>query len=89
MKTTVCGITYEFEPRPDESAVDVIRHRAKLTGTKLVCGSGACGACAVVIDGVLVNSCLIPAHALDGRSIQTIEMYGLNELHPIQRAIMA
>jgi xanthine dehydrogenase YagR molybdenum-binding subunit len=89
MKTTICGKTYEFQPRPDETAVDVIRHRAGLTGTKLVCGSGSCGACAVMIDGVAVNSCLLPAHALDGRSIQTIEMYGLNELHPIQRAIMA
>lgn len=88
MRTEINGEGYGFEVRADEPAIEVIRDRAGLTGTKLVCGAGVCGACTVLLDGVPVVSCLLPAHALEGRSVRTVE--GSDEdLHPVQRAFMA
>ncbi|MBU1820017.1 MAG: 2Fe-2S iron-sulfur cluster binding domain-containing protein, partial [Bacteroidetes bacterium] len=49
MKTTINGQEYEFDPRADESAIEVLRERKQLTGTKLVCGAGVCGACTVLV----------------------------------------
>lgn len=89
MKTTINGQTYEFDPRSDESAVEVLRERIHLTGTKLVCGAGVCGACTVLVDGTPMTACLLPAHALEGKSIQTIEAHGPDRLHPVQKAFMA
>jgi xanthine dehydrogenase YagR molybdenum-binding subunit len=88
VRTEINGKGYGFEVRADEPAVEVIRDRAGLTGTKLVCGAGVCGACTVLLDGVPVVSCLLPAHALEGRSVRTVEGSG-EELHPVQRAFMA
>ncbi len=77
-------------PDDDESLlVDVLRDRLGLTGTKLVCGAGVCGACTVLIDGAAVVSCLMPAKAAAGKSITTVEGIGERELHPVQRAFMA
>lgn len=87
MHTTINGEPREFEVHPDEAAIDVIRDRAGLTGTKLACGAGVCGACTVLVDGRPVVSCLLPAQQLEGRSVQTIE--GFTRLHPVQRAFMA
>jgi len=89
MKTSINGQAFEFEVRPDESAVEVIRQRAGLTGTKLVCGAGVCGACTVLVDGTPMTSCLLPAHSLEGCAVQTVEAYGASNLHPVQRAFMA
>ena len=89
MKTTINGYPFEFEPRHDETAIDVLRDRAGLTGTKLACGGGICGACTVRVDGVPKCSCLLPATQMDGADIRTIEEYGLDNLHPVQRAFMA
>lgn len=69
--------------------VDVIRNEMGLTGTKIGCGKGDCGACSVIVNGSLVYSCITPALAVNGKSIQTIE--GLSEgkeLHPIQEAFL-
>ena len=74
--------------RADEAAVDVLRDRLGLTGAKLVCGEGVCGACTVLLDGVPVTSCLLPATALEGRALTTVEGFG-PDLHPVQRAFIA
>ena len=85
---SVNGKQRELDVRPDETAVEVIRDRLGLTGTKLVCGDGVCGACTVLLDGDPVVSCLLPATALQGRKVTTIESFG-PDLHPVQRAFMA
>ena len=63
-------INGRIEPLPDDPdalLIDVIRHQLNLTGTKLVCGAGVCGACTVLLDGVPVVSCLMPAKTAAGR----------------------
>src|SRR6516225_4774953 len=85
-------INGEQKPLPDDAdalLADVIRDQLNLTGTKLVCGSGVCGACTVLLDGVPVTSCLMPAQAAGGRSVTTVEGIGETELHPVQKAFMA
>src|SRR4051812_33421175 len=82
------GAPQELEVRHEESAVEVLRDRLGLTGTKLVCGEGVCGACTVLIDGIAMTSCLLPAGALAGHDVTTIEGVG-PDLHPVQRAFVA
>ena len=68
--------------------LDVIRGQLHLTGTKEGCGEGECGACAVLIDGELANSCLVPALQAGNTSIQTIEGVANGErLHAVQAAM--
>ena len=74
---------------PDALLVDVLRDGLRLTGAKLVCGAGVCGACTVLVDGAPVVSCLMPAKAAAGKSIVTVEGLGSGALHPVQRAFMA
>src|SRR5277367_5608733 len=74
---------------PEALLVDVLRDRLRLTGTKLVCGVGVCGACTVLLDGVPVVSCLLPAKAAAGKSVTAVEGVGGDKLHPVQRAFMA
>lgn len=89
MQTTLNGQPFTFDVPPDTSAIDVIRDHTHLTGTKLVCGSGVCGACTVLCNGRPVNSCILPASALNNATIETIEGLSTPELHPVQRAFMA
>nr|WP_156964347.1 (2Fe-2S)-binding protein [Clostridium sulfidigenes] len=68
--------------------IDFIRDEIKLKGTKEGCGEGECGACTVILDGKIVNSCLLLAATLDGCEIITIEGISNNRIHPIQEAFM-
>src|SRR5271163_3577296 len=69
--------------------LDVLREDLHLTGTKEGCGEGECGACAVLLDGVLVNSCLIPALQVNGSRVCTIEGVATEgRLHPIQQSFL-
>ena len=77
-----------LEGHPMTRLLDAVRH-AGLTGTKEGCGEGECGACGVLLDGVLVNSCLTPLAHADGASITTIEGVGTGEtLHTIQESFL-
>ena len=69
---------------------EVLREDLNLTGTKLGCGSGDCGACTVIVDGRTVSSCLTLAVAVDGRQITTVEGLASSgeKLHPIQEAFI-
>ena len=89
MKSTVNGGEVAVEIEGHEAAVDVIRDQLGLTGTKLVCAGGVCGACTIQIDGTPVASCLTPASALRDSTVITVEGLGGESLHPVQRAFMA
>lgn len=83
----VNGTCHTIEVWPMQRLLDVLREELKLTGVKEGCGEGECGACSVLLDGVLVNSCLIPVCQVDGARITTIEGLSSNgEPHPVQQA---
>jgi aerobic carbon-monoxide dehydrogenase small subunit len=74
---------------PMERLLDVLRHELRLTGTKEGCGEGECGSCAVLMNGDLVNSCLIPVLQADHASIITIEGFADGpELSALQKAFL-
>ncbi|OLT26396.1 xanthine dehydrogenase [Nocardiopsis sp. CNR-923] len=87
MDLEVNGSPAPVSDAPGATAADHIRDRLGLTGTKIACGDGVCGACTVLIDGSPTVSCLLPADALPGRSVTTVE--GLGGAHPVQRAFAA
>ncbi len=67
----------------------VLRNDLRLNGPKYGCGLGQCGACSVLIDGVVARACVIPAHGVDGRAITTLEGLAVDRrLHPVQRAFV-
>lgn len=86
---TINGQRAPLPDDPDALLIEVVRDALDLTGTKLVCGAGVCGACTVLVDGAPVVSCLMPARAAAGKAITTVEGIGAAKLHPVQKAFMA
>ena len=81
---SVNGETRSVEAHPMERLLDVLREQLHLTGTKEGCGEGECGACTVIIDGRIVNSCLVPVAQVEGATIKTIE--GVASGEPVARS---
>ena len=79
-----------LEGFPMERLLDVLREHLRLTGTKEGCGEGECGACSVIINGQIVNSCLVPVAQVAGAEIKTIEGVALSDgqLHDVQQAFI-
>ncbi len=83
------GEDVEFLCEPRQSLLEVLREVLGLTGTKQGCNNGNCGACNVILDGVLVNSCLVLAIEVEGKSVTTIEGVASPEgLHPLQQKFL-
>jgi carbon-monoxide dehydrogenase small subunit len=79
----------EFLCQPLQTLLEVLRDELKLTGTKEGCSNGNCGACSVILDGLLVNSCLVLGVEVEGRRVETIEgVIGSDGLHPLQKAFL-
>lgn len=78
------------EVSPWKRLLDVLREDLRLTGTKEGCGEGECGACTIMLDGEVVNSCLVAVGQADGRSVTTVEGLAHGEvLNAVQRALIA
>ena len=74
---------------PMERLLDVLREQLQLSGTKEGCGEGECGACTVVLNGEIVNSCLVPMAQVEGAQIRTIEGVAMgDDLHAVQQAFI-
>jgi carbon-monoxide dehydrogenase small subunit len=86
---TVNGVAQTVQVYPMERLLDVLRTGLGLAGTKEGCGEGECGSCSVLMNGDLVNSCLVPVLQAEGASICTIEgLAGKDGLHPVQQAFL-
>ena len=89
VRFTVNGREADVEAHPMTRLIDVLRTTLHLTGTKEGCGEGECGACSVLLDGQLVNSCLVPLTQAAGSTVTTIEGVARGEqLHAVQQAFL-
>jgi aerobic carbon-monoxide dehydrogenase small subunit len=89
LRFVVNGAPVQVNAHPMARLLDVLRVTLHLTGTKEGCGEGECGACGVLLDGTLVNSCLVPVGQVSGSSVTTIEgVAGDDRLHRIQQAFI-
>jgi carbon-monoxide dehydrogenase small subunit len=85
----VNGADHTLRAYPMARLLDVLREELRLTGTKEGCGEGECGACSVLLNGALVNSCLVPALQANGAEITTIEGVASGaQLHAVQQAFL-
>jgi carbon-monoxide dehydrogenase small subunit len=85
----VNGVEHRVTAPPMARLLDVLRHDLGLTGTKEGCGEGECGSCSVMLNGELINSCLMPLAQADGATIVTIEgVCGHGRLNRVQRAFL-
>jgi carbon-monoxide dehydrogenase small subunit len=83
------GEEVTVQVKPSAMLVEVLRDQLELTGTKVACGEGECGACTVLLDGQPVNSCLVPALKAQGREVMTVEgLAPLGKLHPLQKTFV-
>ena len=89
IEVTVNGETHEVLVETHRTLLEVLRENIGLTGTKEACDTGECGACAVLLDGIPVNSCLVLALDARGKEVTTIEGLAKNgKLHPVQKAFV-
>jgi carbon-monoxide dehydrogenase small subunit len=89
VQTRINDEEVEFLCEPRQSLLEVLREDLGFTGTKEGCNNGNCGACSVLLDGVLVNSCLVLAVEVEGKQVTTIEgMAGPDGLHPLQQKFL-
>ena len=89
ISATINGERREFLADERDSLLEALRERLGFTGTKEGCNDGNCGACSVILDGRLVNSCLVMAAEAEGSQITTVEGIAEgNRLHPLQQAFL-
>jgi len=89
VQTTINGKETEFLCEARQSLLEVLRDDLRLTGAKEGCNNGNCGACNVILDGRLVNSCLVMAPEIEGRKVETIEGMATGQnLHPLQQKFL-
>ena len=87
--TTINGEETEFLCEPRQTLLEVLRDDLGLTGTKEGCSNGNCGACSVILDGRVVDSCLVMAVEVEGQEMTTIEGIATAEgLHPLQQKFL-
>ena len=90
VQATINGEEVEFLCEPRQSLLEVLRETLGFTGAKEGCNNGNCGACNVILDGALVNSCLVLAVEINGRRVTTIEGIATPQgLHPLQEKFIA
>lgn len=89
VQATINGKETDFLCEPRQSLLDVLRDELRLTGSKEGCNNGNCGACNVILDGRLVNSCLVLGVEVQGKKVTTIEGVASSEgLHPLQQKFL-
>ena len=90
VRCRVNGEATALDVHPMARLLDVLREELRLTGTKEGCGEGECGACTVILDGEIVNSCLVPIAQAEGAEIKTIEGVSMadEQLHGVQEAFI-
>ena len=89
VQATINGKETDFLCEPRQSLLDVLRDELRLTGSKEGCNNGNCGACNVILDGRLVNSCLVLGVEVEGKKVTTIEGVARGEgLHPLQQKFL-
>ena len=89
LKTKINGEEKEFLADERDSLLEALRERVGLMGTKEGCNNGNCGACSVLLNGTLVNSCLVMAAEVEGSEVTTVEgLASAEELHPLQQAFL-